>query len=109
MVDTDTFRFDSSEMFAAIRKTMLSLLPANNNYTQNLIDSKDDMIYAWNPVDCCVLALNWRMAKAKEPGVIKYQVSGIFVVILSIVFVLRANFYFILYRQYANNVSKYII
>lgn len=78
MVDTDTFRFDTSEMFAAIRKSMLSLMPANNKNTQNLIDSKDDMIYAWNSSDCCVLALNWRMAKAKEPGAIKYQVGGMF-------------------------------
>lgn len=78
MVDTDTFCFDSSAMFTAIRKV---LQPASVNAidkrTENLIDSKDDMIFVWNPMDCCVLALNWRMAKAKEAGTINYQVCDL--------------------------------
>lgn len=68
---TDTFRFDEQPLFHHLRKT----LPSYKSHTQNLIECKDDMLFAWDSTNCCVLALNWRAAQLKADGTIQYQVS----------------------------------
>ncbi|CAD7087228.1 unnamed protein product [Hermetia illucens] len=67
---TDTFGFNQTAMFAEIRES----LPTDRTKSQNLIDSKDDMLFVWNSRECCLLALNWRMAKVKGFDVIKHQI-----------------------------------
>lgn len=66
---TDTFRFDEQPLFHQLRKT----LPDDKSHTQNLIECKDDMLFAWDSTNCCVLALNWRAAQLKADGSIKHQ------------------------------------
>lgn len=68
---TDTFGFETEPFFQHLRKT----LPADKTHSQNLIECKDDVIFAWNSTENSVLALNWRTAQAKTDGNIKYQVS----------------------------------
>lgn len=67
---TDTFSFESEPFFQQLRKT----LPTDRAHSKNLIECKDDMIFAWNSTENAVLALNWRTAKAKNDGSVKYQV-----------------------------------
>lgn len=66
---TDTFNFEKQQLFHHLRKT----LPDNISHTQNLIECKDDMLFAWDSTNCNVLALNWRAAQLKTDGSIKYQ------------------------------------
>lgn len=71
---TDTFGFGEQDIFALIRKT----LPNDRSRTLNIIECKDDVVFAWSASDCCVLSLNWRAAKSKNDGSIKCQVGGTF-------------------------------
>lgn len=70
--NTDSFGFNSEKMFEVLR----DCLPDELNITQNLIECKDDMLYAWNSKNCCVLALNWTRGVNNERA--KYQVSLFF-------------------------------
>lgn len=74
-VETDCFRLGRHAMF----RTLCDKLSADNGPTtrnaQNLIESKDDMLFAWQPSDCSVLCLNWRAAYAKDTETVTYQVS----------------------------------
>lgn len=72
--DTDCFRIGRHDMFAALRAN----LPENRGSTQNIVECKDDVLFVWNAVDCCVLALNWRAVYTKEEQRIQYQV-GLFI------------------------------
>lgn len=69
---TDTFGFGELPLFEQIRKT----LPDDRTQTLNIIECKEDMVFAWSATDGCVLALNWRAAKSKADGSVKYQVGG---------------------------------
>ncbi|XP_055372095.1 nuclear pore complex protein Nup88 [Condylostylus longicornis] len=66
---TDTFFLNSTKMFEEIRNN----LPKNKSKTQNLIESLDDILLAWNSNDCTVLALNWRAMKLRGCDVVKHQ------------------------------------
>lgn len=68
---TDTFGFSEQPIFEQIRRT----LPDDRSRTLNIVECKDDMVYAWSASNCCILAWNWRVAKTKNDGSIKYQVS----------------------------------
>ncbi|KAL7730291.1 hypothetical protein ACLKA6_016544 [Drosophila palustris] len=54
---TDVLELNKSELFAKIRNG-LPIVPQ----TQNLLDCKDDLLYAWNSNDSCLLVTNWRVA-----------------------------------------------
>lgn len=68
---TDTFGFGEQAIFEQIRRTISD----DRTRTQNIIECKEDVIFAWSSADCCVLTLNWRAAKSKGDGSVKYQVS----------------------------------
>lgn len=66
---TDTFRFETQPFFELLRK----VLPNDLACTQNLIECKDDMLFGWNPLDCCIIAFNWRLAQSKDDGTVSFQ------------------------------------
>lgn len=70
--NTDSFQFNEEKLFQEIRKS----LPDDLASTQNLICVFDDILFAWNSKNCCVLSLNWRLNRAKEPNSVAYQVSN---------------------------------
>ncbi|XP_030238482.1 nuclear pore complex protein Nup88 [Drosophila navojoa] len=57
MTLTDVLELNKTELFTKIR-TVLPIV----TQTQNLLDCKDDLLYAWNSVDSCLLVTNWRVA-----------------------------------------------
>ncbi|GAB0100415.1 hypothetical protein DMENIID0001_164550 [Sergentomyia squamirostris] len=65
---TDTFKLNQEDLFKVLQKA----LPDDLSRTQNLIESKDDVIFGWNSRENCLLALNWRVARTKG-GSVKYQ------------------------------------
>lgn len=68
---TDTFQFENHPFFEHIRKT----LPDDKHRTQNLIECKDDVLFAWDSKNCCILTWNWRAAQTKSTiGDVKFQV-----------------------------------
>lgn len=67
---TDTFRFETQPFFDVLRK---ALEESNVVKTQNLIECKDDMLFGWNPLDCCVIVFNWRLAQSKDDGNVNFQ------------------------------------
>lgn len=69
--ETDCFRFGKHEMFKVLRNA----LPEDKTRTQNIIECKDDILFAWNSVDCNVLCINWRAVYTKKDELIKYQVG----------------------------------
>lgn len=68
---TDTLKLNQTAMFAKIRAG----LPVERQHTQNLLECKDDMLYAWDSEECCLLAVNWRLAALEGFEAIKFQVS----------------------------------
>lgn len=66
---TDTFRFESQPFFEQLRKA----IPNDTVNTQNLIESKDDMLFAWNPSESTVIVFNWRLAQIKGDGNVNFQ------------------------------------
>lgn len=68
---TDTFHFNEEKIFQVIR----DCLPDDLSNTQNLICVFDDILFAWNSKNCCVLSLNWRLNRVKEPNSVAHQVS----------------------------------
>lgn len=70
-VETDCFRLGRHQMFRTLRDN----LPDERGSAQNLIECKDDVLFAWNPTECCVLSLNWRAAYTKEADQVAHQVS----------------------------------
>lgn len=66
---TDTYRLESQPFFEMLRDK----LPADRSFTQNLIECKDDMLFGWNAIDCCVVVFNWRLAQSKNDGKITCQ------------------------------------
>lgn len=54
---TDVLELNKTELFTKIRNA-LPVVPQ----TQNLLDCKDDLLYAWNSTDSCLLVTNWRVA-----------------------------------------------
>lgn len=67
---TDTFHFETHPFFELLRKTLGENAVVK---TQNLIECKDDMLFGWNPLDCCLVAFNWRLAQSKDDGKVKFQ------------------------------------
>ncbi|XP_059620994.1 nuclear pore complex protein Nup88 [Phlebotomus argentipes] len=65
---TDTFQFNSEEMFKLLQRC----LPDDLTRTQNLIEACDDILFAWNSQDNHLLTLNWRAARSKG-GSVKFQ------------------------------------
>lgn len=78
---TDTFSFESEPFFQQLRKT----LPTDTTHSQNLIECKDDMIFAWNSTESSVLVLNWRTAKADNDGSVKFQVSRVGFIVFCVI------------------------
>ncbi|XP_067637382.1 nuclear pore complex protein Nup88 [Eurosta solidaginis] len=66
---TDTLKLNHTAMFAKIRAG----LPAERNHTQNLLECKDDMLFAWDSGENCLLAINWRLAALEGFDSIQYQ------------------------------------
>ncbi|XP_017041189.1 nuclear pore complex protein Nup88 [Drosophila ficusphila] len=64
---TDILELNKTELFAEIRGG----LPVVQK-TQNLLDCKDDLLFAWDAKQCCLLVRNWRSSLAKEASV-KFQ------------------------------------
>lgn len=68
---TDTFHFENHPFFDQIRKT----LPDDKNHTQNLIECKDDILFAFDSKNYCILTWNWRTAQTKTSNDdVKFQV-----------------------------------
>lgn len=67
---TDTFKFNEEKMFEVLRECLPGEL-----ITQNLVECKDDMLYAWNSKNCCVFAFNWSRSSSHYRH--SYQVSAI--------------------------------
>lgn len=68
---TDVLNLNDEKLFEVVR----DCLPDNLNVTQNLICIQDDILYAWNSKNCCVLTLNWKHNQIKEPNSVQYQVN----------------------------------
>lgn len=66
---TDAFHFENQSFFEQLRK----FIPNDVSFSQNLIECKDDMLLGWNPVNCTVLAFNWRLAQTKPDECINCQ------------------------------------
>ncbi|XP_053691152.1 nuclear pore complex protein Nup88 [Sabethes cyaneus] len=66
---TDSFGFNGLKIFEVAR----DCLPDERKKTQNLLETKDDMLFVWNSKNCSVLTLNWRAANAKRDEQAKYQ------------------------------------
>lgn len=73
-VETDCFRLGRHEMFRRLREALPSR--DGSNAAQNLLECREDMLFAWNPTECCVLALNWRAAYITEASPVAFQVSA---------------------------------
>lgn len=69
---TDSFGFNGMKLFEVAR----DCLPDDRKRTQNLVETKDDMLFVWNSKNCCVLTLNWRAANVKKEEQQKYQVGA---------------------------------
>ncbi|XP_058060912.1 nuclear pore complex protein Nup88 [Anopheles bellator] len=66
---TDSYGFNEMTMFQVARDCS----PDDHKHTQNLVESKDDMLFVWNAKNCCVMALNWRAAASKKQEPLKHQ------------------------------------
>lgn len=66
---TDTFHLESQPFFELLRKK----LPKDTSFTQNLIECKDDMLFGWDSIECCVIVFNWRLAQSENNGNIQFQ------------------------------------
>ncbi|XP_055543607.1 nuclear pore complex protein Nup88 [Wyeomyia smithii] len=66
---TDSFGFNGLKIFEVAR----DCLPDERKKTQNLLETKDDMLFVWNSKNCSVLTLNWRAANVKRDEQTKYQ------------------------------------
>ncbi|XP_039489905.1 nuclear pore complex protein Nup88 [Drosophila santomea] len=64
---TDVLELNKAELFAKIRDG----LPVVQR-TQNLLDCKDDLLFAWDAKDNCLLVRNWRSSLAADVKV-KFQ------------------------------------
>ncbi|KAL9873203.1 nuclear pore complex protein Nup88 [Glossina fuscipes fuscipes] len=69
MSSTDFLELNQTAMFAKIRNS----LPVERQHSQNLLESKDDLLYVWNSQESCLLVVNWRTAIAKGHETINYQ------------------------------------
>lgn len=65
----DSFGFNAMKIFEVAR----DCLPDDRKRTQNLVETKDDVLFVWNSKNCCVLTLNWRAASVKKDEQQKYQ------------------------------------
>lgn len=65
----DSFGFSGMKIFEVAR----DCLPDDRKRTQNLVETKDDVLFVWNSKNCCVLTLNWRAASARKDQQQKYQ------------------------------------
>uniref|UniRef100_A0A8D8AVT1 Nuclear pore complex protein Nup88 n=1 Tax=Culex pipiens TaxID=7175 RepID=A0A8D8AVT1_CULPI len=66
---TDSFGFNGLKLFEVVR----DCLPDDRKRTQNLLETKDDMLFVWNSKNCSVLTVNWRAANVKKDQQQKYQ------------------------------------
>ncbi|XP_050068788.1 nuclear pore complex protein Nup88 [Anopheles maculipalpis] len=66
---TDSFGFNDTKLFQVARDCS----PDDHKHTQNLVESKDDMLYVWNAKNCCILVLNWRAAASRKKDDLKHQ------------------------------------
>ncbi|EDV42228.1 uncharacterized protein Dana_GF17877 [Drosophila ananassae] len=60
---TDCFELNKAKLFEKIRHG----LPIVQK-TQNLLDCKDDLLFAWDAKDCCLLVRNWRTPLTEAAG-----------------------------------------
>ncbi|KAH8232542.1 hypothetical protein KR032_009084 [Drosophila birchii] len=67
---TDILELNKEELFAKIRNG----LPLVQK-TQNLLDCKDDLLFAWNAKDSCLLVRNWRASLTDAEG--KHSSGGV--------------------------------
>lgn len=75
-VETDCFRLGRHAMFRTLRDQLDTSPQGARPNAQNLIEAKDDMLFAWQAADCSVLCLNWRAAYTKaEAAEVPFQVS----------------------------------
>lgn len=66
---TDAFRFEGQRFFEELRKSLANDTPRK----QNLIECKDDMLFGWNSVECCLVVFNWRLMQSKTDGSVDFQ------------------------------------
>ncbi|XP_050100888.1 nuclear pore complex protein Nup88 [Anopheles aquasalis] len=66
---TDSYGFNDMSIFHVARDCS----PDDARHTQNLVESKDDMLFVWNAKNCCIMAMNWRAAASKKKDTLKHQ------------------------------------
>ncbi|XP_053680044.1 nuclear pore complex protein Nup88 [Anopheles nili] len=66
---TDSFGFNETKFFQVARDCS----PDDRKHTQNLVESKDDMLFVWNAKNCCVIVLNWRAAASRKHEELSHQ------------------------------------
>ncbi|XP_058130723.1 nuclear pore complex protein Nup88 [Anopheles ziemanni] len=66
---TDSFGFNATKMFQVAR----DCFPDDHKHTQNLVESKDDMLFVWNAKNCCIMVLNWRAATSHKQEQLNHQ------------------------------------
>uniref|UniRef100_A0A675B3N7 Uncharacterized protein n=1 Tax=Anopheles darlingi TaxID=43151 RepID=A0A675B3N7_ANODA len=66
---TDSYGFNEMSIFHVARDCS----PDDARHTQNLVESKDDMLFVWNAKNCCIMAINWRAAASKKKDTLKHQ------------------------------------
>ncbi|EDV94466.1 nuclear pore complex protein Nup88 [Drosophila grimshawi] len=67
---TDVLDLNKTELFAKIRNG-LPIVPQ----TQNLLDCKDDLLYAWDSNESCLLVTNWRASLLQQEATKRAKVS----------------------------------
>lgn len=74
---TDMLNLNKLEMFQSLRK----ILETNGaNAIQNLLAYKDQMLYVWNPEECCLYSVLLSTAHEENPSI---QVRNLFHLIYS--------------------------
>uniref|UniRef100_A0A1A9W7V8 Nuclear pore complex protein Nup88 n=1 Tax=Glossina brevipalpis TaxID=37001 RepID=A0A1A9W7V8_9MUSC len=61
MSSTDFLELNRMSMFANIRNSLLM----ETKYSQDLLECKNDLLYAWDSKEFCLLVLNWRIARTR--------------------------------------------
>lgn len=71
---TDTLCLNDNRLF----KKLKASLPSDGKETQNIIEIRDDILYAWNADESCILTLNVGAMRGNIGGDVSYQVFIIY-------------------------------
>lgn len=67
---TDTLRLNDKKFFKVIKDSV----PKDGKETQNIFEIRDDILYAWNANESCILTLNLGATRGKTGDDVIYQV-----------------------------------